>query len=103
MASREEAEEALYDAIIEGAKSAGEQKDGSVLKAVAESYSQVAHGPSGGQYDLTRENNETTKTTSNSSNTTKHETKSTQDFHETHHADGDAKKTPTGFGDDKAG
>lgn len=91
MASKAEAEEALYGAIVAAAKGAEESKDGDLLKSSAEAFREVAHGPQGGSYEDERRYEAT------HSNTNETTTRTTTDFHETHHPDSDPKAAP-GFG-----
>lgn len=88
MPSRAEAEEALYGAIISCAESAAEKKDSSLLKTVAESFGEVAHGPQGGDQHFTRIAKDEQKTE------TAYRYTSSTDYHETHHPDGEPRHPP---------
>lgn len=84
MATRAEAEGALFDAIITGAEAAAEHKDASVLNEVAHAFAHVVHGAQGGNLEMKRENQE------------KYAGQTSYDYHETHHPDG-ADRPPVGF------
>lgn len=77
MASREDAEGALYDAIISNAKEAKKAEKAAAagaLKDLTEAFSNVAHGPQGG------------------------DKRGMSDYHETHHRDDS--REPPGFADE---
>lgn len=97
MASRNEAEEALYDGIVAAARSAADKQDASVLKTAAEAFREVAHGPQGGSYDAFHINRNDTTTTTHSSSRSSH----TSDYHETHHPDAEPRQR-TGFAPDES-
>lgn len=90
MADRREAEKALYSAIKSCAENAGEEKDGDALKAAAESFQRVAHGPQGGKFGVDRHTKE--ESTSVSTSESKHSGETHYDYHETHHKDGSKRR-----------
>lgn len=96
MATREEAEAALFDAIGACAASAVEKKDGDLLKVAAEAFREVVHGPQGGAYVVAR----TDKTETFNRNETQSRTNYSSDYHETHHPDGEPRRKP-GFAEDE--
>jgi hypothetical protein len=87
MASRDDAEQALYGAIVKAAGAAEDSKDGDLLKSAAEAFREVAHGPSGGDYHHSRIASDTSTSTSKSEQSYRGDTH--YDYHETHHRDGE--------------
>lgn len=98
MATRKQAEEALYDAIISNAEEATEATKASAsdaLKALAEAYANVAFGAQGGEKIARTETDYRYTAASRNLN----ESRNTSDYHETRHH-GEERNRPTGFGDD---
>lgn len=92
MAKREEAEEALFDAIIsnaEEAKSAEKGTAAGAIKTLAEAYAQIVHGPQGGDWD-SRVRNQNTQETD-------YRYTAQSDIHETRHEGEDRERPPAGF------
>lgn len=93
MATREEAENALYDAVVAAAGSATEKKDVNLLKTASEAFSGIAHGAQGGMKrseESYRGETDYRYTSSNHQST---------DYHETQHQGENLKRPPTGFGE----
>lgn len=97
MASREDAESALYEAIIEGAKAAAKNESAELVETLSRAYANVAHGPQGG--DLMRIDNGTQNThyRYESKNESHNRSESKSDYHDTRHT-GEERRRPTGFG-----
>jgi hypothetical protein len=95
MAKRTDAEEALYDAVIACVENAAKEGDADLLKAAAEAFGSVAHGPSGGHYI----HNRTARDESRQESRQTYRGETTYDYHETHHPDGDP-KPKVGFGEE---
>lgn len=99
MATKAEAEQALYKAIIAGADEATRNKDAGLVKTLAESFREVAHGPQGGSYEDERRafNENVNENTSTTTSDAKYDGSTTHDYHETHHHNGEERQPP-GFG-----
>lgn len=101
MATRGEAESALFDAIIHNAEEAKKAEKGEAADAIdslAQAWSRIVHGPQGGRYDFTREANDRSESLSKSESVGRTEHKGSSDYHETRH-DGEERERPgPGFG-----
>lgn len=94
MATREEAEDALYGAIISNAKAAQEEPGAvatDALKTLAQAFSSVAHGPQGGE-KLSIENYR-----GSTDYRYRSENHQRTDYHETRHQGQERDRPPTGF------
>lgn len=89
MADRLAAEEALFDAIIEGTKGAVEAKSPESLKEIALAFSHVVHGPQGGAWQSHIRDDKTQQTD--------YRYKAESDYHETRHEGEDRERPPAGF------
>lgn len=98
VATREEAEAAVYDAIISAAESAKQQKEGTLLETVSRAFANVAHGAQGGHRAVVET---TTYKGETDYRYTSHNRQETN-YHETKHQGEARERPPAGFaGSDK--
>jgi len=99
MATRDEAEAAIYDAIVANASAAKDAEKGEAAEAInelARAYAQIVHGPQGGATNVHREAFDRSESKSESHGRTEY-TGST-DYHETRHAGEERERPGPGFG-----